>query len=248
MPLFTGNHIIELSKTDSTNSDLMAMLSDGNLPEGTVVWTKKQRSGRGQRGNDWQSEPGKNLTFSLVWHPHFLRIDQQFYLSMAVALGVHHYLTEEQLEEVAIKWPNDVLVKDRKIAGILIETVVNKQQLKNAVVGIGLNVNQLKFDPNLKAVAMRHFRLRDWVLEDVLKGLCASLEPFYLMLRSGQLQQLEERYLSLLWGYKEFKTYHYDGKTIAAKITGVQSSGHLLLEDEKGNEIKADFQQIKPVL
>ena len=107
----------------STNSLLLDLTRKISQPEGTIVITKQQSRGRGQHGNSWESEPGKNLTLSLLLKPNFLAVKQQFYLTMAFSLGVCDFLTERSIGNVKIKWPNDILVNERKVAGILIENV-----------------------------------------------------------------------------------------------------------------------------
>src|ERR1700747_2779313 len=141
--LFTGRNIIELSECASVNTHATELLKAVKLPEGTVIYTKKQTAGRGQRGNTWVSEDGKNLTMCFVFHPNFLNAANSFLLSMTVSLALHDLLTEllTEKQEVKIKWPNDILIDGKKVAGILIENVLREEQLSSSVIGIGLNLN-----------------------------------------------------------------------------------------------------------
>src|SRR5690606_26474526 len=123
------------------------------LPEGTVIMAVDQHDGRGQKGTLWQSEPGKNLTASLLLTPTFLDPKQQFVLTAAISLAITRWLASLTHVEVKIKWPNDIFIGDRKIGGILIENILKGKTWKSAVVGIGINVNQTSFPPEIQTRA-----------------------------------------------------------------------------------------------
>ncbi|HZX59878.1 MAG TPA: biotin--[acetyl-CoA-carboxylase] ligase, partial [Mucilaginibacter sp.] len=115
------------------------------LPDGTVIMADDQHAGRGQQNNRWHSEPGKNLTFSLLLRPSFLSVTRQFDLTRAVSMGIIEALRPFLGEKLKIKWPNDIYYEDRKMGGILIENTLQSNQIKNSVIGIGLNINQEAF-------------------------------------------------------------------------------------------------------
>lgn len=133
-----------LEQTDSTNN----RAAESRYGAGDVVIAERQEAGRGQRGNSWSSTPGENLTFSVVLRPDFLPAERQFRISKAVALAVADTIAEAGLRP-AIKWPNDIYIGDRKVTGILIENDLMGPYLSRSVIGIGLNVNQTRFDPAL---------------------------------------------------------------------------------------------------
>ena len=139
--IFTKEHLAE---TDSTNTYLQQLDADRHLPEGYIAYTDTQRAGRGQRGNSWESQPGKNLTFSLLLRPEHIPANQQFLLSQAVSLAATDVLNR-YASGFSIKWPNDIYWEDKKIAGILIENVLSGSTFARSIVGIGLNINQERF-------------------------------------------------------------------------------------------------------
>jgi BirA family biotin operon repressor/biotin-[acetyl-CoA-carboxylase] ligase len=135
-----GAKIINLESVDSTNNYAANMILEGNCPHGTVILADEQYLGRGQRGSKWFAASGDNLTTSIVLLPDNLSVEQQFYLTCITSLSVLDVLKEFNIA-AEIKWPNDIYVKDRKIAGILIENAIQGNWIKSAIIGIGLNVN-----------------------------------------------------------------------------------------------------------
>ena len=133
-----------LEETDSTN-DFLRQYTPGEDEDMTVVWTDFQRKGRGQGSNQWESEAGKNLTFSVLIHPDKVRAQDQYIISMAVAETMHRFLSGMVDAAIQIKWPNDIYVGDSKIGGILIENHLSGEHIKDCIIGIGLNVNQTVF-------------------------------------------------------------------------------------------------------
>ena len=133
---------ILLHETSSTNSYLSRMASI--LPSGTVIYTNSQTSGRGQRGNSWEAEPGKNLTFSMLVKQPAVVPSKQFRISEAVSLAVVEWLSQYS-DGFSVKWPNDIYYNDKKICGILIEHVLCGNAIVHTIVGVGINVNQQHF-------------------------------------------------------------------------------------------------------
>src|ERR1700722_11411390 len=141
--LFVGHTIIDLDKVNSTNSYLHDLLKKKTPAEGVIVWALEQYAGRGQRGNSWLSQPGVNLTFSILLEPRFLVLADQFLLTKALALGVAEFVSSlAPSASVKIKWPNDIYANDCKIAGILVENILETSIIKYSIAGIGLNINQ----------------------------------------------------------------------------------------------------------
>lgn len=233
---FTGKNFIVLDRVSSTNSYVQELLSKSTpLEEGSVIMAVEQITGRGQMGNFWESETGKNLTFSVLYKPDSLAIEDQFYLSMAVSIGICDFLEKQLSHEIMIKWPNDIYYNNHKIAGILIENSLQGDRIKNSVIGIGLNVNQLHFEseaPN--PISMKQISEKDYNLEEILFNLLSFIEYYYLALKSNKTEYLKERYLSKLLFYGQERTYNTTQGLIRAKITGLGPYGKLRLEGESG--------------
>ena len=136
--------IIRLEETTSTNNYLRGLVGKESLPEGSIVVTEYQTAGRGQVGNTWESEPGKNLMFSIILYPDFLPANRQFLISQIAALSVKETL-DAYVDGITVKWPNDSYWHDQKICGMLIENDLTGHSLYCSVIGIGININQREF-------------------------------------------------------------------------------------------------------
>jgi BirA family biotin operon repressor/biotin-[acetyl-CoA-carboxylase] ligase len=202
-------------------------------PEGTLVITDHQTAGRGQRGNTWITSRGENFTLTFVLRPGFLAIRDQFYLNMAVALGLYDYLSAKTGKAVRIKWPNDILVDDKKVCGILIENQLQGQHFTNSLVGIGLNINQQTFAmptaTSLSLLTGRHYELAA-----ELPQLLASLEARYLQLREGRFDMLKKQYLDTLYWLGEERQFTAADTTFNGTITGIDASGKLNVQTTAG--------------
>ena len=248
-PLFTGQEITELESVDSTNSYATELLKHRNLTEGHVIWAKQQTHGRGQRGNVWESEAGSNVTLSVVWYPVFLSPGDQFLLTQAVSLGVADFLSYKLNEAgaraaVQIKWPNDLFADEHKIAGILIENSLRNGLLAASIVGIGINVNQVRFASGNQPVSLRMLTGRSYDVRACVEELCSFLEPRYLQLRAGKHRQLHDEYLSRLYRISEWCYYGAGGRRFAGRIYGVAPDGRLLMELENGDAAAFDFKEV----
>jgi BirA family biotin operon repressor/biotin-[acetyl-CoA-carboxylase] ligase len=235
--LFTGRKIIELPLTGSTNSFALDLLKTTPLPEGTWIIAHEQKQGRGQLGNVWESEAGKNITASLVLYPSFLPLEKQFLLSKAISLAIYDLLHKNFPfgADIRIKWPNDIYADGKKIAGILIENAVRQSSLQHSVIGIGLNVNQDHFSvEHDMAGSMFHFAKKEFDLRELLEQLSAYIEARYLQLRAGKYKELNFAYLQLLLHYKKTMHYLVNGQAEYATITGVSENGKLEMKMENG--------------
>jgi BirA family transcriptional regulator, biotin operon repressor / biotin---[acetyl-CoA-carboxylase] ligase len=231
--LFIGHPVKMLEQVNSTNTFALDLIRESAPAEGYVVWAKNQLAGRGQRGSKWASEPGTNLTFSVVLCPHFLSINEQFQLTKSVALAIAGFVSHclEDSSDVKIKWPNDIYVKNCKIAGILIENVLEQSLIKYSVTGIGLNVNQLVFDPSLpNPISLKALTGKEFNPDDCLKQLCSFIEKYYLDLRAGNYKQLDEAYHNLLYRRGIEGSFKLNGELIKGEIEGVNAMGHLILK------------------
>ena len=166
--LYIGKNIIELDVVDSTNNYASKLVANF------------QGEGKGQRGNVWSSEPGKNLTFSLVLNPKRVAPSEAFVISKIVSLAICKYLESVIDEDVFIKWPNDIYVGEKKICGILIENQFKGNNFEYAIIGIGLNVNQTNFQNLPRVTSLFLESKKELDLKSVLTELLKSIEIFYL--------------------------------------------------------------------
>jgi BirA family biotin operon repressor/biotin-[acetyl-CoA-carboxylase] ligase len=235
--LFMGTQIMQFDALESTNATALDMLSKSKPAEGAMVLARHQTAGKGQIGSSWQVAPGMNLTFSLILYPGFLQARQQFELSMAVSLGIHEALGALLPEAgAAVKWPNDVLLEGKKVAGMLIQNSLSGTYIQYAVVGIGLNVNQTEFGPDLPhAGSLAGTAGRAFELEEVLQELLLRLEQRYLQLRAGKSEAIREAYHGVLWGLHQARVYYLpNGQPLPGIIRGTSPEGKLLVETEEG--------------
>jgi BirA family biotin operon repressor/biotin-[acetyl-CoA-carboxylase] ligase len=236
--LFVGQNIITLKSVDSTNNYLKEILSKSKpLPEGTVILAVEQSAGRGQLGNRWHSESGKNLTFSVLLNPTFLAVEQQFELNKAVSLALNDVLSTYFGVSAKIKWPNDSYIGTQKIGGMLIENNIHGNLLKHAIIGIGLNVNQLSFPSVLKNVtSFKQILRKEHNLEHLLGEICGAIEARYLQLKAGKFKEIGAEYLNKLYLLNEWSMYRIKGKLQSGKICGVNTAGCIEVEIE--NQVK----------
>lgn len=234
--LFIGQNLITLNEVNSTNTFLKDALSKSTpFYEGTVILAEKQYAGRGQADNSWQSEAGKNLTFSILLNPTFLPVEKQFDLNKAISLALNDVLSKYSSGNAFIKWPNDSYIGSKKIAGILIENIVSGNKIKHAIIGIGINVNQEKFPSDIKNVtSLKQALHQDYDLLDLLAEICGSVEARYLQLKAGKSIELDVAYLNKLYLRDEWAPFKFDGQIQSGKITGITASGQLKLDTPNG--------------
>ncbi len=213
--------IIYLDEIPSTNNYATGRLQTEALHEGTVVLTFRQTHGRGQAQNVWESEEDKNLTFSLVLRPDFLPASSQFALSQVLSLGLAGYLSGEA-DDVAIKWPNDILIGKGKVAGMLVENSVMGSTIGWTVAGIGLNLNQKAFReyvPN--AVSLSQITGKIYSPEEVLNEVYDSIMNRYEQLKKGRIDEISRDYLAWLFGMEQWLDYCTDETGLDHRSTSV---------------------------
>ena len=221
--------LLKLSAISSTNDYLKELLTQSKLENYTVVVTDYQVSGKGQGVNKWHSEKGKNLLFSLLINFENLPVYKNAYLNFAVALGIHQVLAK-YLTDVKIKWPNDIMAGGKKICGILIENTIGGSNIKNSIIGVGLNVNQLNFPEELIKSAASFYSLlnkefdKDVLLNEILDAIKTQID----FLQQDSFEELKTRYEHILYRKGVFKTYKekstedvFIGKIIGVSITGL---------------------------
>lgn len=244
---FIDSKIIELESVDSTNDYLTNLLLSSTLPEGSVVYTHEQNRGKGQSDNIWESEPGMNLTASVVLYPIFLKPEYQFFLTMVVSLSVSSALDKLQLPDRAmIKWPNDIYLNHRKVAGILIKNDLMGNLISTTIAGIGLNINQLIFSGNApNAVSLKMITGQDYNIPDLLTECHHSLAFWYAKLKNGETSAIEKAYLSRLYLLNEPAWFEIKGRKVKAVINGLERFGMLHLSGNQGEEYICDLKEIR---
>ena len=253
---YKRGEVVWIEETDSTNSYVSGM-SD-NLADGVMVCCRRQTSGRGQRGNVWESAPGLNVTGSIMLRPEGVHARCQFRISEAVALGTacaaEQFLTRG--ERVMVKWPNDIYVDDRKLCGILIEnTIGGSGNIVRSVAGIGLNVNQTKWRgdaPNPVSLLQLRGETAPLSVEEVADRIVGEVMQRMLLTGSDEgAQRLHEEYMSRLWrgtGLHQWRDELRGGVEMCAEIAAVAPDGTLLLRDEHGIEHAYGFKEVTAVL
>lgn len=227
--------IIKLNATDSTNRYLKSLMNDETLDDYTVVVTKNQQSGRGQLGTVWESEPGKNLTFSVLKKTNTLSIPNLFMLNICVSLAVYRALIRFGVPDIMIKWPNDILSGSSKICGILIENILAGNRINSSVIGIGLNVNQTVFNSLPKVSSLKLLLGKNIDLDSVLITLLNELKEVFGQYEQEGFKELEQLYTQLLFRKDKPSTFKSkDGEMFMGFIRGVSKEGKLIvaLEDD----------------
>lgn len=251
---------IYLESVGSTNDYSRSLLSEGRQDSGiVVVCSEAQTKGRGQRGNSWESERGKNLTFSVVCHPVSLEASEQFVLSQSMALSILDTLIAVHLEQASIgkkhngvfsvKWPNDIYYGDRKICGTLIECDLCGKMVSNCIIGSGLNVNQSEFfsdAPN--PVSLYQIYNEEFDLKTLLKEICERFEHYLHKIDAGDFQYIRDRYIQHLYRHDGLFPYRDKNGLFLAKIKGIENSGRLVLETEEGDERRYEFKEVSFVI
>ena len=245
--------IVHLLEVDSTNryvrDEAAALWKNRGTGDFAVVAAGHQTAGRGQRGNTWNSNAGENLLFSILVRPgETLEVSKQFLLSQAVALSIHDAMKCHGID-TQLKWPNDIYAGNRKLAGILLELDYSGAFVEQAIIGIGLNVNQENFPPMDRVpVSMKMLRKRDFILDDALATILDLFEHYYTEMRFGNRDAIVAEYKRVLLGMNERHTFiDCDGR-FDAVIQDIESDGHLLLQRNDGSTGRYAFKEVEMVL
>ncbi len=228
----------------STNLFLNELIRQDECSEGDCVAVDFQTSGRGQSGNYWESEKGKNLTFSLLLCPDFLAPTSQFEISQLVSVAIKQVL-DEYVDSISIKWPNDIYWNDKKIAGILIENSIMGHFLETSIVGIGLNVNQEHFvsdAPN--PISLKLILGVDEDRQNLLEELISAILENYERLKSKGSEWLRKAYFEALYRKEGYFEFSDENGRFFARIIDVHSDGRLILQTEAGDERAYYFKEV----
>jgi len=228
-----SHRLIFLKDVDSTNRYALLHADREQWEEGTVVWAERQHRGRGRRNAPWYGSPAKNLYCSVVLRPHFLDIEHQASLNMALSLGVREALEKLSQEPVNIKWPNDIMLRDRKIAGLLIQNTVSEGKIRLSVCGVGVNVNEEHFPDHLPhAVSLVQVLGKTTPVYTVLSAVLHHIMQYYLRLRNQEGRMaIQSSYERHLWKRGTLQRF-YDpiaDQYRVAEVQGVDTKGRLRL-------------------
>ncbi|MFW6043646.1 MAG: biotin--[acetyl-CoA-carboxylase] ligase [Marinilabiliaceae bacterium] len=240
--------IIQPEETESTSSYLKEILKQRQLPECSVVITNRQTAGRGQPGNAWISNPGKNLTFSMIFYPEMVPASEQFILSKAVTVAITDVLGE-MIPEVSIKWPNDIYHQDRKLGGILIENTLNGPNISQSIAGIGLNINQMTFSETIpNPVSLQKITGQKHELLPLFESIFHSLTEHYAQLVNDETETISEKYMDRFYRKKGWHKYKDANGEFTAKFSRIGPAGHLFLQRKNGEISRYAFKEVEFII
>lgn len=240
--------LIHINETNSTNSYLQAVCDKQEVGAFTTVLSDYQSAGRGQRGNSWESERGKNLLFSFVFFPDFLEAKRQFLLSQIISLAIKEEL-DTYTNHISIKWPNDIYWKEKKICGMLIENNLTGKYISQSIAGIGINMNQREFfssAPN--PVSLGKITGKRYDLMAVLNHIMQRVKAYYALLQQEKHNLIATRYQEALFRREGQHQYKDANGTFFGEILRVEPEGAFILKDEKGCERRYMFKEVKYLL
>ena len=229
-----GAERIHLATVDSTNKHAAELLERTEVQHGTVILADAQTEGRGRRGGVWRSMEGRDLTFSVVVLPIALPVTDQLRMAMAAALAVREAVAQEDVPHVRVKWPNDILIEERKVAGILIQNDLVGDTIHHAILGIGVNVNSTGHDekgPPSTSIRMETGRDIDRLA--LLERLLNELDRRWTQVERDP-PALQHDYIEQLWGRGRWLPMELDGHAVEARPIGVDRDGRLLVELNDG--------------
>jgi len=239
----TGEPFNILPTTDSTNNHAMNQARLGLTSDGMAYFALDQYQGKGQRTKTWISKPGENIILTVVKDCSALALNNQFQLSVAVALACFDFFSAYAGDETRIKWPNDIYWRDRKAGGILIENMVKSGRWDKAIIGMGININQTAFESgDGKPVSLKQITGKTFDPISLAKELCQHLENRFSMLTNKPFDQLLSAYNGQLFKKDEVVPFKRNNIQFLAKVIGVEKDGHLLIEH--GVEERIPFGEI----
>lgn len=239
-----GAKIIQFATLDSTNNYVAKQLLAGTYEPGVVILAHFQTEGRGRRGKFWQSSSGENLTFSFALDTDFLPAHQNFILAKAVSVGIYAFLESILNAEIRIKWPNDMLVSGRKIAGILIESKWVKGH-KKTIVGIGLNINQTHFPEYVKATSIALELGQKIRMNGLLQKLLNALNAEISLMHKDRFTLIENRYIERLYGTDSWVNFHSQSRNFKGQIRAVDQEGVLLVKSKSGGAVNYRSNEVR---
>ncbi len=231
---------------DSTNSELKRIQSLETLPEFYAIRTGFQSAGKGQIGNSWEAQRGKNILFSMLLRPHHIAIPEQFLLSQIVSVAIVKVMQSYKVE-CEIKWPNDIYVGDKKLGGILIENSLRGSKIDYSIIGVGLNINQSLFKSNApNPISTFSILSKKIDLKKLFVELIEEIKQLYLHENSKVVKSEYKQYLYRKNGFFNYK--YPDNKLFEAEINSIEDNGKLWLRKRSGEVECFYFKEVEFVL
>jgi len=244
----TDKNTLIIQEVDSSNNYAKQLIAAGKADHGTVVLAHFQNAGKGHAENHWESEFGKNMLASFILFPKFLRADKQFYLSKIISLALVDLLSDG-IGSVSVKWPNDIYIENKKLAGILIENSVSGSYIHSSVIGVGLNLNQEKFSEQLpNPVSLNQITQKNYSPETVVQQLKDKLWSWYRKLEDGQHDFIDSAYFRKLYRREQWSRFKKGDDFFEARIKGIGEYGQLILEMRNGAEQTFQFKEVEFVI
>lgn len=237
--------IIEISSVGSTNNFASELLKKQKLADETIIWTRSQTKGRGQRGNNWISEDNKNITCSIVLSPQFLPLEKQFFLSVITSVSIIDFL-KNKVNNLKIKWPNDIYHQNSKLGGILVENSISGSVLSNSIIGIGLNINQKKFPKELpNPVSLANISGQIYDLNPMIGELSDSFSKYYNKLRRGLYKELKDEYIEMIYLFGKHNQFKDSNGLFSGEIIDILETGEIIINDESNIKRAYLFKEVE---
>ena len=239
---FFSKNNFKLNEIDSTNKFLYELNKTKHFNEPVVAIADYQSRGKGRNDNSWESKRGKNLLLSILFN-HELKIDEQYNFSIIISLSIRKLISDYVKEKVYIKWPNDIIVCDKKISGFIIDNIVRKNIINTSIVGIGININQLFFNKFIPpAISLSNLTEKTYDLDEIKDRLLIYIDTYYNNPKNNYLTEFNKH----LYLKNNIVSIEVNKKLIKAKILGVNEKGELFV-DQNGKKKRFKVNQVKYV-
>jgi len=233
-----------INELTSTNDYLWDLSEKEALPHFYSVSTDFQTKGKGQDHNSWESARDQNILLSILVTPDFLLAENVYQLSRWVSVSIVDYLKDKGIEAISIKWPNDIYIGQKKIAGILIQNAMIGESLSKSMVGIGLNVNQVDFYSAPNPISIKQITASAYDISTEIEVLKGILKENFIKLQQHPTSFIQT-YHHLLYQLNQWQAFQVRGETFQGKILGVNQFGHLVLEHQGRGISEYDIKEIK---
>ena len=237
--------ILDLAEVTSTNDIAKTLLRQGGYDIPDIVIARHQTNGRGQRNNIWISSAGKNLTATVILGAHDLEGKSAWEISMSVTLALRDLISRETKQDCFVKWPNDIIIEDKKIAGILIENIWSGDAMKHSIIGIGINLHQRDFGNIKSAVSVCNYTLH------IKNAEHYSIDIFNQILyfaKTFGLKELTELYNQHLYRKNERWSIEYGGVPVSDAMIGVDQDGFLITQDDEDKYLLHNHPETRVIL
>ena len=237
--------LIHLNETDSTSKALKIISENEELPSGSMAYADFQTAGRGQRGNLWESEAGKNLIFSILFRPLDVPANMPFVISEMISLSVKFTL-DKYIPDISVKWPNDIYHKDKKITGILIENTIHQEKISQSIIGIGININQTEFRSNApNPTSMMLITGCTFDIMDIMEEFRQEFAIQSQRLNDKCFDPIHKDYLNSLYRKEGFHKYRDSTGIFEASIHDIDPTGQLVLKRSNGIYSHYNFKEVE---